>query len=98
MSGNGLRSTRRHKQLRVQFRQACEAEDRPCCICGLPIAYDVPGAIGDGFALDHYHPVSQRPDLVDDWANFRASHSRCNRARGAGAPQAGLGTLSRKWL
>lgn len=93
---NNLRSTRRHKLLRQQFRAECEAEDVPCWICGLPIEYAL-RAGADAFQLDHYKPVSKFPQHVDDPANFKASHARCNAARGDGAPMAGLGRLSREW-
>ncbi|MGW9185517.1 hypothetical protein [Agromyces sp. NPDC055661] len=67
-------------------------------MCRLPIAYGIPGALGDGFELDHFYSVPSHPHLVDDWSNFRPSHSRCNRARGDGAPRAGRCRLSRKWF
>lgn len=93
---NDLRSTRRHKELRRRFREECEAEDRRCWLCGLPIAYGMPGN-HDSFELDHYFVVSRHPQFVDDPANFRASHSRCNRVRGDGNGPVSLGSLSRAW-
>jgi HNH endonuclease len=82
--------------LRVAFRAECEAEDRPCWMCGQPIAYGIPDQ-DDSFQLDHYFTVSAHPELQEDPANFRASHARCNRQRGDGAPAPTLGSLSRSW-
>lgn len=82
--------------LRKAFREACEAEDRPCWIDGMAIAYGIPDQ-DDSFQLDHYFPVSTHPELQEDPANFRASHARCNRQRGDRAPIPALGSLSRSW-
>lgn len=95
------RTHRRYKKLRSEFAAECKAADVPCWICAQPIDYTAD--TGDernrsAFELDHYYPVSERPDLALDPANFRASHAGCNRARGNGVARAGLGRLSRDWL
>lgn len=69
-----------------------------CWICGMRIDYDAPPhSSPDSHNLDHYHPVSERPDLQEDPSNWRHSHRRCNELRSNGAPSAGLGELVRDW-
>jgi hypothetical protein len=90
------KSTRRMKRLRKEFRAESAANNTPCWMDGMPIAYEVEG-VDDSFELDHYYPVSTHPELQEDPGNFRASHLLCNRTRGNDAPEPGLGTLSRAW-
>jgi hypothetical protein len=69
-----------------------------CWICLGRIDYDAePGSTPDSHNLDHYHTVSQSPEMQEDPANFRHSHRRCNGARGALAPEADLGELVADW-
>ncbi|UOE45487.1 hypothetical protein [Agromyces larvae] len=92
------KQTRRFKQLKADFRAECEATDAPCWMDGMPIDYTVPdGTTDDSFENDHYYPVSTHPELREDPANFRPSHSLCNRQRGNGSPLPPLGLLSRAW-
>lgn len=94
------KSTRRFKALRKRFRADCEAVGEPCWACWLgkpAIDYSLPREHPHSFNLDHAIPVSVRPDLAEDPANFRASHRICNEKRGAGAPALTLGKLSRDW-
>lgn len=97
-------SSRRMKQLREDFFQQGKALDAvgdpaaDCWICGQSIDYDAaPHSTPDSHNLDHYYPVSERPDLQEDPTNFRHSHRRCNETRGAGAPSTGLGTPVPQW-
>lgn len=71
------------------YRRLCDqqrAMQYPCWICGRDIAYDITGPDASkhplGFTLDHFLPVSKRPDLLLDPANARSAHRRCNSARG----------------
>ncbi|RDI13461.1 HNH endonuclease [Rhodococcus sp. AG1013] len=91
------RSTRRHKSLRADFKLRCESQGANCHLCGQPIDYTLPSSHLDAFQLDHLHPVKTHPQLVDDPANFRASHASCNASRGADAVTSVLGTLSEQW-
>lgn len=95
------KETRNMGKLRKEFRNQCQADDAPCWLCGMKIDYDAPHndyGNDDRFELDHLYPVSIRPDLQEDPANFRASHSGCNRERGNGDPAPELGILSRAWV
>lgn len=91
-------STRRFKQLKEQFYRECRARRSACWLCGQPIDYSVdPGSTDDSLTLDHRVPVSRRPDLQDDPANFMPAHRSCNLRRGDADPYQPLGTFSRKW-
>jgi 5-methylcytosine-specific restriction endonuclease McrA len=91
------RSTRRYKRLRYLFKEQCILEDRPCWLCGQPIDYTLPHDHDDAFSLDHRFPVSTHPQYAEDPAAFEASHSRCNKSRGARAQPLHLGARSRNW-
>jgi hypothetical protein len=81
-----------------KFYEQCKRENKPCWLCGMPIDYSVkPNSTDNSYNLDHYYPVSKRPDLQNDPANFRPSHASCNRLRGNNDPRKPLGALSRRW-
>jgi 5-methylcytosine-specific restriction endonuclease McrA len=97
-------STRNMRTVKAAFREECETEQqadgkvgRPCWLCGQVITYADRGT-EDSFELDHYYPASTHPEHYEDPANFRASHSSCNRERSNKPPRAGLGVLSRAWV
>lgn len=94
---NAGRRTRRYMKQRDEFRTRCEAEHRTCHLCGQPIDYSAPHVADDGFQVDHFHPVSERPDLAEDMANFRPSHKSCNVERGNKRVQPTIGVPSRDW-
>lgn len=97
-NGGARHSTRRFKQLKDQFYRKCRRERPVCWLCGQPIDYDVePGSTDDSLTLDHRFPVSKRPDLQDDPANFMPAHRSCNIRRGDSDPYQSLGTFSRDW-
>ena len=94
------------KKLRDEFfadgkRLDADPETRAeasCWICGQRIDYDAdPGSADDSHELDHYHPVSLRPELQEDPANFRHAHRKCNGVRGNRAPRPGLGVTVPAW-
>ena len=92
------RQTRRFKELKREFFDRCRAEGAPCWLCGQPIDYSAePGSTDDSLTLDHVQPVSRRPDLQEDPANFAPAHRSCNVRRGDRDPRAGLGMLTRDW-
>lgn len=70
-----------------------------CHICKQPIDYSLPASsCPDAWEPDHILPVSKRPDLELDLNNIKASHMRCNRARGDGTNgENELGMQSRIW-
>jgi 5-methylcytosine-specific restriction endonuclease McrA len=89
-------STRNMRELKRVFRAEREEADAPCWLCGQLINYAEHGR-EDSFELDHYYPASTHPEHYEDPANFRPSHSSCNRERSNKAPRPGLGVLSRNW-
>ena len=99
MATSGSRhSTRHFKQVKEQFYRRCKRERPACWLCGQPIDYDAdPGSTDDSLTLDHRIPVSKRPDLQDDPANFMPAHRSCNIRRGDADPVVPLGQLSRDW-
>ncbi|GAA6124213.1 hypothetical protein BPY_23210 [Bifidobacterium psychraerophilum] len=91
--------TRRFEVERKKFFAQCKKENAVCWLCGMPIDYEAAqNTTDDSYNLDHYYPVSKRPDLQDDPAGFRPSHTSCNNLRGNKDPELPLGTLSRQWI
>lgn len=91
------RSTRRYKTTRATFRLDCQLLNAPCWLCGHPINYDLPVGHPDSWSLDHAYPLTQRPDLAEDPANYRPSHLNCNDRRGNNEPTIQLGQPSETW-
>lgn len=93
------RGTRNMRTLKKTFRTDCEQAGEPCWLCGQPIDYTAPPEHPDAHELDHLYPVSTHPELAEDPAGFRASHSSCNRSRGNAQPDdlLALGAQSRAW-
>lgn len=98
------RTTRAFSKARAEFFEAgvvADAAGDPaadCWICKGRIDYAAPPGSSDlSHELDHYFPVSSHPELQHDPANFRHSHRRCNRSRGAGAPDGDLGDRIPRW-
>ncbi|QQM15151.1 HNH endonuclease [Gordonia phage TinaLin] len=91
------RSTRRWRVLKAEFRRKCKQRRAPCWLCGQPIDYTLVHPHPEAFEPDHYHPVAKRPELAEDPANLRPSHSSCNRSRGDREVVLGLGRQSRQW-
>ena len=91
------RSTRRYKALRAAFRARCASSGQPCWLCGNPIDYALPVGHPDAFNLDHAVARSDRIELAEDPANFRASHSDCNLRRNNGEPFISIGAPSEAW-
>lgn len=87
------RTTRRARRNAANLK----AGRHPCWLCGQPIDYSLPPEHPDAFSVDHAKPLSLRPDLAEDPANLRASHSRCNKSRGNKDPKPSLGQQSQQW-
>lgn len=69
-----------------------------CHICGERIDYSLkPSSAPLAWEPDHILPVSRAPELELDLNNIKASHTRCNRQRGAGTGDNALGQRSRIW-
>ena len=66
-----------------EFKAQCRAIRAPCHLCHMPIDYHAPPLSKNAFEVDHYHPVSVRPDLEYQLSNLRPSHCSCNRSRQA---------------
>lgn len=95
---NAGRRTRRYVAMRTKFAEECEMLHAVCHLCGQPIDYRAPRDVpGDGFQIDHFYPLKDRPDLAEDYGNFRPSHGKCNLERGDGPIQPSLGVPSRRW-
>lgn len=100
------RNSRRMQKLRAEFfaegkRLDADPATRPasvCWLCGQRVDYDAdPGSSDDSHELDHYYPVSLRPELQEDPAGFRHAHRKCNGQRGNRAPRPGLGRIVPAW-
>ena len=89
--------SRRYTTMRLAFRGACLDSGTPCWICGQAIDYTAPPNDETSFELDHAFPVSTHPELKEDAGNFRASHCRCNRARGNRPPRFAPNAVTREW-
>lgn len=87
------KTTRRYKRIVKDLR----SRKYDCWLCGQPIDYNAKPQTPDAFEPDHVHPKKTHPHLAEDPGNIRASHSRCNRSRGARDPKPGLGDRSRNW-
>ncbi|OZD48691.1 hypothetical protein CH252_19095 [Rhodococcus sp. 06-1477-1B] len=99
-------STRRFHELRDQFFEEGKAQDADpetrllanCWLCRGRIDYNVePSSTPDSHNLDHFHTVEDRPDLQEDWDNFRHAHALCNGNRGKGNPVVELGEAVADW-
>ncbi|MBW8171804.1 HNH endonuclease [Ornithinimicrobium sp. Arc0846-15] len=96
MSVRAGRDTHTFRMLRRRLRD----EHRPkCWLCGQLIDYDLDKEDASSFSVDHIHPVSQRPDLVEVYSNLEAAHLGCNRARGnrQPMPSLGAGAVYQQW-
>lgn len=82
---------------RKRYRSQCEVVKAPCHLCGQPIDYTVPSGEGESFEVDHFYPVDDYPELMEDIGNFRPSHKSCNASRGKAPVVPTLGTPSEKW-
>lgn len=86
-----------------QVRQLAWNRDRKartvCHICGQPIDYSLkPSSDPEAWEPDHVLPVSKYPELELDLKNIKASHMRCNRARGDDSyHNLDIGMQSRVW-
>lgn len=69
----------------------------PCWICGQAIDYSLPHDDPNAFTVEHIHPRSTHPHLINDPGNAVAAHARCNKARGNKAYAPSLGALSEDW-
>lgn len=84
----------------ARFKEEGRKADAPCWLCrGAkgPIDYDAEPGTPYAHTLDHIHPVSERPDLHDDPANWAHAHHSCNASRGARGVVKECLTLSRLW-
>jgi 5-methylcytosine-specific restriction endonuclease McrA len=99
LAGGGIpasygRTSRNFRLLAANLRR----QRRSCCLCGLPIDYDIedpndPGA----FTVEHRLSRELYPWLAEDPANLDAAHKRCNSRKGAGQAAPGLGSTSTAW-
>jgi 5-methylcytosine-specific restriction endonuclease McrA len=78
------------QQLRARFKAHCRMRNALCHICvergdieHAQIDYNAPPLSPNAFECDHIRPWETHPQARYLWNNLAASHSRCNRARGA---------------
>jgi 5-methylcytosine-specific restriction endonuclease McrA len=74
------RSGRPYRRVRAELK----AKQLPCHICGKPIDYTLPGTEPMSFAMDHVVPLAFGGHPLA-MSNVRASHRRCNAAKGTKA-------------
>lgn len=93
--------SRRYQEFRADRKADWQAVNAACAICGQrTIDWEGEANASDSFEL-HHTPVSRKralamgmPELLVDPTNAQPSHSRCNRALGAGDAAPGLGEMS----
>jgi 5-methylcytosine-specific restriction endonuclease McrA len=91
-STNGVHSAK-HKTLARNLA----LKRLPCWLCGQPIDYELPHTHPMHYQYDHAFPRSTHPELEFDPSNGRPSHARCNKSRGNGPPNPGVGETSEPW-
>ena len=89
----------RWKQIRKLAYDRDRKANAVCHICNQPIDYSLtPSSAPNAYEPDHIIPVVKHPELELDLKNIKASHTRCNRARGDGTNgENNLGMQSRVW-
>lgn len=93
VSAGAGRTSRRHRAMANQLR----AQRGPCHICHQAIDYSLAYPHPDAFTVDHAISKRDRPDLAEDFGNYRAAHARCNWAKGADAAEPDLGDHADDW-
>lgn len=104
-AGQRTNTRNMHKQRDAFFLEGQRLDADPvtrdqslCWLCHTRIDYTVPaGTSDDSHHLDHFHTVKARPDLQEDWDNFRHAHQLCNLQRGERTPSPGLGEQVPDW-
>lgn len=91
------RRDKRNSATYQRNRRDLRARREPCWLCGQRIDYRAPARHPDSFEPDHVYPVSTHPHLAEDPGNLRASHMRCNRARGNTAAYRGRWVRTTDW-
>ena len=96
--------SRRMKRLRREFFEQGKRLDAAgdpaanCWLCGHRIDYLAePSTTPDSHNLDHFHPYSTHPELIEDPSNFRHACFICNTSRGNRTPSPGLGDPLGDW-
>jgi len=99
-----IRSSHQYQDLVARFRFECKThrnEDGSigarCWLDGDPIDYRLKSPHPLSWSVDHAIPAHERPDLILDPGNLRASHLDCNCRRGTDEPALDLGTPSEVW-
>lgn len=91
------RSTRYSRKIRPMAFARDKKANAVCWICGQPIDYFLkPSSAPNAWEGDHVVPLSRGGEELD-MNNIRASHVRCNRARGNGISVNDIGQQSRIW-
>lgn len=90
--------SRRHTEMRTEEKARWRTINAACSICGQQtIDWDAEANTPDALEVDHTLPVKTHPHLEFDPSNRHPSHSRCNRGKGAGSSQPGIGLTSEAW-
>lgn len=101
-----IRVSYQYQQQRSFFRDQCEKMPHPlgingigapCHLCNAAINYKLAHPHPESWSLDHFHTVKDRPDLIMDMGNWRASHLDCNQRRGTDEPAIDIGVPSEVW-
>ena len=75
--------TKAWTKLRNQRIKQAAHNHEPCCRCGRPIDYQLPGNNPDGPTLDHLHPLAHGGELLAEIELLAPAHMRCNSRHGA---------------
>jgi 5-methylcytosine-specific restriction endonuclease McrA len=81
-----IRSSYRWTQLATKFKATCFKYQLPCHICKQTIDYEAKRGDPSAFEVDHFQPLTRRPDLAYTLSNLRPSHAGCNNAKGDDIP------------
>lgn len=85
--------SRRTRQL-IRIADELKLRRGPCWLCGQAIDYKLPHDDEMAFTVEHIHPQSTHPELINDPGNCVAAHARCNKRRGNRRHSPSLGVLS----
>ncbi|OKH78217.1 hypothetical protein EB75_28150 [Mycobacterium sp. ST-F2] len=91
------RAQHHYKDLKRKFRTECQERADDCWLCFRPIDYSLEYPHPESFSVDHAVTVKARPELADDYHNFRPAHLVCNQMRGDEEPHLDIGEPSEVW-
>lgn len=92
------RTTSAYRKLSAAYKAECRQRRRLCCHCAQAIDYTLTDTNDPhAFTVEHTHPVSTHPHLVNDTTHWQPAHRACNSSRGVGDMKPSLGKTTREW-